>query len=420
MRYEYRFPELPELKDTSIWVENRGKRLRTKVEGKCPLWLRVIRRWYFDMFSFTKPIVQSPDGNFYSLYLPPIPSPAHARMFSSTISSIYFKRPLPLAVTIGVTTDCQYLCAHCSAAGRSESASILSLDELKRVVRECLDLGVSNITFTGGEPLLRSDLEECVACVPSELATSQVFTNGLALTINRARSLKEAGLHGVQISLDSPSPEEHDRLRGMTGAFKAVKEGVKNALDAGLYVGVSTYATKRVALDHTLVKIVELCHEWGAHEVSVFDAISTGRLRDQEVELLDAPSRKVLLKDAKDMNRRYRGKLRVVTQTWTNSGHGLSKVIGCLAAHMQFHVTAQGDFAPCDFTPLSIGNVREKSVAEIWRLLLKHPAYCKRSMNCRMQDPDFRKKYIDTIPEGADLPYPIELLESEKRPQSNS
>ncbi len=274
--------------------------------------------------------------------------------------------------------------------------------EIRRVVRECLDIGISNITFTGGEPLLRDDLEECVASVPPETATSQVFTNALALTAKRARSLKAAGLHGVQISLDSPSPEAHDRLRGMKGAFHAVKEGVKNALDAGLFVGISTYATRKTALDNSLSKLVSICSEWGVHEVSVFDAINTGRLQEQDVELLDTLSRKVLLKEARALNRKHRGRLRVVTQSWTNSGRGFARLIGCLAAHMQFHITSQGDF-----TPLSIGNVREQSVQEIWRQLLLHAEYCKRSTKCRMQDPEFRKRYIEAIPEDGELPYSV-------------
>jgi len=407
VKHEYRFPNIPELKDVSVFVENKGRQLKTEIKGKFPLRLWLLTKYYFKVFSLIRPIVQSPEGNFYSLYLPPIPSPAHARLFSSTISSVYYKRELPLAVTIGVTDDCQYACVHCSAAGRSKVKPIMSLEEIRLVVRECLDIGISNITFTGGEPLLRDDLEECVACVPPELATSQVFTNALALTAKRARSLKAAGLHGVQISLDSPSPEVHDRLRGMKGAFGAVKEGVKNALDAGLFVGISTYATRRTALDKNLSKLVSICSEWGVHEVSAFDAINTGRLQEQDVELLDTFSRKVLLKEARALNRKHRGRLRVVTQSWTNSGRGFARLIGCLAAHMQFHITSQGDFTPCDFTPLSIGNVREQSVQENWRQLLLHAEYCKRSTKCRMQDPEFRKRYIEAIPEDGELPYSV-------------
>jgi MoaA/NifB/PqqE/SkfB family radical SAM enzyme len=408
MRLDYAFKTIPELGNLSVTVENRGDKIRTAVKGKCSLLQYLIIKQYFSFYSWLKPLIQEDIGNIYSLYLPAIPSLAHARMFESTFSTIHFKRPLPLAVTIGVTTACQYNCVHCSAAGRSRSKPVMSLKELLSVVQGCLDLGVANITFTGGEPLLRPDLEECIAAVPHDLAVPQVFTNGLALTASRAQSLKAAGLWGVQISLDSPDPKKHDRLRGHNGAFRAVEAGIRNALDAGLMVGLSTYATKKHALEHDIIPIMALCADWGVHEVSVFDAISTGRLRGQTDEMLDAPSRKVLLSDCKALNRKYKGRLRVVSQSWTNYGKGfMARNIGCLAAHMQFHITAQGDFTPCDFTPLSFGNIRDKSLQNLWFSLLRHPAYCKHSRRCRMQAPLFREKYINTIPESADLPYPI-------------
>jgi len=186
-----------------------------------------------------------------------------------------------------------------------------------------------------------------------------------------------------------------------------VEEGVRNALDAGLLVGISTYATRQNTLSHNLIQIADLCAQWGVHEISIFDAIKTGGLSNQEDVTLDRISRKVLLKDSLLVNKKYQKIPRVITQSWTNSGSGFSRFIGCLAANRQFHITAQGDFTPCDFTPLSFGNVRTESVKGLWEKLIRHPAYCQHQLSCRMQDLFFRKQYIDKIPENADLPYAI-------------
>ncbi len=59
---------------------------------------------------------------------------------------------------------------------------------------------------------------------------------------------------------------------------------------------------------------------------------------------------------------------------------------------------------PCDFTPLSFGNVREEPLSRIWRKMRAHPSYKNRSMGCKMQNPFFRKALIDAIPNGAELP----------------
>ena len=410
MRLEYRFPNTPELTKLSIVVENEGDIVKTAISGTHSLWTRFLIKLYFGFHNRIGTLAQLNGSNVYSMYLPPFPSLAHARMFEVFLSSVLFKKKIPMAVTIGVTTGCQYRCVHCSAIGRSKSRPDLSLDELRRTVQQCLDLGVSNITFTGGEPLLRDDLEQLVSSVSPDQAISQVFTNAFALTSERAKSLKDAGIFGVQISLDSADPAEHDRLRGLDGAFRAVEEGVRNALDVGLLVGISTYATRQNALNHSILRIADLCAEWGVHEISVFDAIKTGGLGNQEEITLERISRKVLLKDSRLVNRKYQKTPRVVTQSWTNSGSGFSRFIGCLAANRQFHITAQGDFTPCDFTPLSFGNVRTEPVKSLWEKLIKHPAYCQHQSSCRMQDPFFRKQYIDPIPENADLPYAMSDL----------
>ncbi len=192
-----------------------------------------------------------------------------------------------MAVTIGVTTECQYRCIHCSAKGRSKSRPDLSFHELRNTVQQCLDLGVTNITVTGGEPLLRDDLEQLISSVPLDQAIGQVFTNSCNLTFKRAKSLKEVGAFGIHISLDSFDPVEHDRLRGADGAFRAVEEGVCNALEAGLFVEVVTYVTRQSALNHNLILIADLCAKWRVQEISVFDAIKTGGFSHQEEITLD-------------------------------------------------------------------------------------------------------------------------------------
>ncbi len=411
MELEYRFPNLPELKDLNILVNNDNGKIKAALRGRYSL-----RTWFFVKVYFTfhnkvGSLTNYQGSNVPSMYLPPIPSKPHARIFESYLASALFQKLIPQAVTIGVTTACQCHCFHCSAKGRSKTVPILTTDELKMVTRQCISLGVPNITFTGGEPLLRKDLEEVISSVPKEQAITLVFTNALELTPPRVKSLKEAGLFGVHISLDSVNPSEHDRLRGFEKSFQSVEKGVKNALDAGLLVGISTYVTKEKALNHDVLSIADLCAQWGVHEMTVFDAIQTGELKEGKDDIiLNKNARKVLLGDSKKINKKYKGRPRVVTQTWTNSGQGFSRFIGCLAANLQFHITAQGDFTPCDFTPLSFGNIREEPLKDLWEKILHHPAYSYRMQACRMQDPDFRKNYIDTIPKGADLPYPISKL----------
>ncbi len=405
--YTYRVNNIFALKDLAVRVETDGEKLKTSISGVLSPRLRLFIKGYFSSHNFLGTLGKMDGGNIYTLYFPPVPSPAHERLFQSLISTLVFKQPLPLAATIGVTDRCQYTCMHCSAAGRNTNRPVMTTVEIERVIDECLLLGVSNITFTGGEPLLRDDLCRFIARVPRELAVCQVFTNAAKLDAKCVAELKSAGLYGLQISLDSPNPEVHDAMRGSTGAFSAVKQGVLAARQAGLLVGLSTYATRDRVNNGFLLRLAELASTWKVNEITVFDAIETGKMFDHKELMLDQTSRRCLLKEMKYINRLYRGRLRVIPQTWTNSRRGISFFIGCLAAKFQIHITAQGDLTPCDFTPLSFGNIRESSVREMWQSLITHPAYDRPVQRCRMQDPAFRSKYIDTIPNKANLPYRI-------------
>ncbi len=412
MRLEYRFERIPELSDVELTVENQGEKLIYHLSGPGSEKCKRILKHFFGWFNRCGPIACHDGANVYTHYFPPMPSKPHARMLEGFIYSNLYPNPMPRVATIEVTADCQCNCVHCSAHRPADPRPVLSRTTLEQVVSQVLEMGAHGISYTGGEPLMRPDLEELVSMVPQDKATVTIFTNALALTAERAASLKAAGLYSVMISLDSPDPEEHDRLRKRPGTFEAVKRGAQAAVEAGLVVSLSTYATPEFVREGKLSRVAELGAQWRVHEISVFNAVPTGRfLRACEVMVSDE-DRQAILQVAEDLNKRYGRRPRIITKAWTNRGKGFSRYIGCMSGHYQFHVTAQGDLTPCDLTPLSFGNVNTESVADIWERLCSHSAYCERSSECRMMSPDFREKYIDPIPEGASLPYSIDELDA--------
>jgi MoaA/NifB/PqqE/SkfB family radical SAM enzyme len=411
---QYTFENTPQLSDLRLEVERAGEEIRFHVSGpQADAFLPLIKL-YYDWFNRLGPIAEHEGRNVYSLYLPAIPSGGDARLLEGIFRDKLYGMRTPRAVTIGVTHACQCGCIHCSAEDNRDNGEPLRTEEIRRIVSEGLALGLTNVTFTGGEPLLREDLEALIAGVSAEKAVSGIFTNGALLDAERADSLKSAGLQVVKASLDSPDPFAHDRLRQRAGSFREVEKGVQAALEAGLLVGISTYATNESVGKGRLTQIAALAAEWKVHEISVFDVIPTGRLLREDEMIMDEDTRKDLMKEAAALNREFRGRPRISTQSWTNSPSGFAAYFGCLAGTYQYHVTAYGDFTPCDFTPISFGNVRSESIESLWQKLADHPAYCKHRRECRMQSPAFRERYIRPIPEKAPLPYPIEKLEADK------
>lgn len=137
---------------------------------------------------------------------------------------------------IAITSRCNLSCLYCHHEGEEANPTgsrEISKDEIVKVIRAGVDLGVKRVKFTGGEPLLRSDLESILKKLPGGLDLS-LTTNGTLLA-GRAKSLSEAGLGRVNVSLDSLRPEVYSRITGGTVEdHRKVLAGIDAAVEAGL------------------------------------------------------------------------------------------------------------------------------------------------------------------------------------------
>lgn len=139
---------------------------------------------------------------------------------------------------ISVTERCNFRCGYCHNEGQgtlvtapgSAHGDEMTPEEVERIVRVAAGFGVNRVKLTGGEPLVRSDLEEIVARLSPHVEVSMT-TNG-SLLESRAKGLKAAGLSRVNVSIDSLTPKEFQDIRG--GQLAPVLRGVRAALDAGL------------------------------------------------------------------------------------------------------------------------------------------------------------------------------------------
>ena len=115
------------------------------------------------------------------------------------------------------------------------SSALLEYAQIERLVRIFTHLGVSKIRLTGGEPLLRNDLEDLVDRISSleKIKDVALTTNASLLTADRASSLRQAGVKRVNISLDAMTPEIYYQINQVPYPLETVLEGVDNALGAG-------------------------------------------------------------------------------------------------------------------------------------------------------------------------------------------
>jgi cyclic pyranopterin phosphate synthase len=146
-----------------------------------------------------------------------------------------FGRPL-LNLRISVTQRCNYQCTYCHREGEVEransSAEVMTLQEIVRIAKTAVELGIARIKLTGGEPLMRSDICQIVEGISAirGLKDLSLTTNGLLLS-KIAKGLRTAGLGRINISLASLNPETYRKLTG--GNLDKALAGIKAALEAG-------------------------------------------------------------------------------------------------------------------------------------------------------------------------------------------
>src|SRR5919199_2117844 len=125
--------------------------------------------------------------------------------------------PRPFTLIAELSYQCPLHCPYCSNPlhiGDDKYRRELEIEHWTRVFGEARALGVLQLALTGGEPMVRGDLEELVAAGRAAGLYSTLVTAAIHLTRDRAARLKEAGLDHVQISIQSPDPRENDWIAG--------------------------------------------------------------------------------------------------------------------------------------------------------------------------------------------------------------
>ena len=150
---------------------------------------------------------------------------------------------------ISVTDRCNLRCCYCMPEGVQDVGmkNILTFEEIWEIVRTGVSLGITHIRSTGGEPLVRKDCVDLIRGIReiSGVETITMTTNGVLLG-NYGKQLKEVGVDGVNISLDTLNPEEFYKITGKR-ELQEVLAGIRAAKTAGLPVKLN--AVNRKELD---------------------------------------------------------------------------------------------------------------------------------------------------------------------------
>jgi cyclic pyranopterin phosphate synthase len=182
---------------------------------------------------------------------------------------------------ISVTDRCNFRCIYCMPKEVFDAdykflphASILSFEEITRLARLFVNLGVKKIRLTGGEPMLRKDLHKLVAMLSPLGADLTLTTNGSTL-VKHARALKEAGLDRLTVSLDSLDDATFRAMNDADFPVEKVLDGIAAAEEAGFRQVKVNMVVKRGINDH---QVVETARHWrdSGHIVRFIEYMDVG------------------------------------------------------------------------------------------------------------------------------------------------
>lgn len=313
------------------------------------------------------------------------------------------------SVSWNLTQRCNLECAHCymSAYAGADTRGELTTDECRRVMDEIATVNPDVfLILTGGEPLLRRDIWELASYAAEKKFTTVFGANGVLLREREARLMREHGVLGASISLDSTDRVKHDAFRRLPGSWDAAVRATRaltdEGLDFSLHMSVTDWNVREVPA------MIDLARELGAKVLNFFFLVRTGRGRD--LTDIDAAAYERILtylataqsagRGAPSFVRRMLGAAepprsgfedpwstpvgradgllirakcaphfrRIVWQLnpssplLRNYAHG-----ACPAGKYYCRITPGGDVTPCPYMPVSAGNLRVSGFAELWR-----------------------------------------------------
>ena len=201
-----------------------------------------------------------------------------------------FGRPMR-DLRISVTDRCNFRCPYCMPAEIFGEAyqflpkdQILSFEEIARLTKIFVDLGVQKVRITGGEPLLRTDLSSLIAMLAGidGVKDLTLTTNGYLLA-QQAQQLKDAGLHRVTVSLDSPDEDTFKKMNGRGLGARRVFQGIERAAEVGFAPIKINAVVQKGINDQTIVDLARRFKDSG-HIVRFIEYMDVGNLNGWKLD----------------------------------------------------------------------------------------------------------------------------------------
>lgn len=283
---------------------------------------------------------------------------------------LFLKKPKkgPLFVSWDIISKCNFSCSYCYRDKVRQK--ILPTKDMIKIVKQLGKSGVKMLSICGGEPLLFDDLTLIIQEAKKQKMNVNISTNGFLLK-KFVRKLIDSGLDSIIISAESHKRDVHDSIRE-EGSFKSILDGIeeikKERRNKRPFIGIRTVINNRTFYDlHDFVsywdtKVDEILFQ-PIHSNPNLTFIIPKNMQFKQNE--EAEHRKYflkLLKKFKFLDNPYNREI----PSFLFDKHKLQKKLNCFAGFFFIDIDCKGNVYPCGGHYVSVGNLREKSLSEIW------------------------------------------------------
>ena len=285
------------------------------------------------------------------------------------------KKYIPRLIAWEITRSCHLNCRHCRAAAQfGPYENELTTEEIFKTMDSIACFAKPIIILTGGEPMMRSDLNDIIR-YGDQLGLRMVMSPcGKLLSEEKVHQLMDAGIKRISISIDGATPESHDDFRRVPGAFTDAINGIKEAKKAGLEFQINTTITKHNI--NEIKDILDLAIQMGAVTFSPFLLVPTGRGKDlADMEITPMEYENVLnwiyeknkqipiqLRPtcAPHYYRIFREREKKAGRIVTFQTHGLDALSkGCMGGQSFAFISHVGTIQICGFLEIECGDIRK-------------------------------------------------------------
>ncbi|SYZ72589.1 Radical SAM domain protein [Candidatus Zixiibacteriota bacterium] len=275
-------------------------------------------------------------------------------------------REMPTMMGWEITRRCNLTCPHCYSAATRKALNELTTTECLEIVRTIGEMGVKMVGWTGGEPLLREDLEEIAGAARKFGMKQGVTTNGVLLDEKRGKSLMKAGVTAMQVSIDGTTAE---RNRPMRNASDEEFEKALEAVRVSVRLGFKTSLAMMIGQENLddAPRFIHMAKKMKAHVVRFSGFVPHGRGKGQRSRL-EFTTR---LGELKAFVSQFTGyeKMPIAFDPGFGPLPPYYEFHQCIAGKQMFYLSCIGDVYPCTSLlskEFVVGNVRQRPLIDIW------------------------------------------------------